>query len=148
MSSPRWLIGLLMVFVLLTIVSNIVEQADMLTAAQVAEVQEMTTQQLTGGKDPDTGGVITAGNNPLTVWQSIWKALTSEYSFWYKIDCTLTESECASAATYGVTGKWINSTDCCQIPNAWSIIRYVIFWPITVAMFVEIALVIRRFYGF
>ena len=146
MNSPRWLIGLLMAFAILTITSNIVERADMLTQAQVEDIQDMTTQELISSQDPYTGGTVTSGNNPISVLQAVWKAISSDYSFWYKVDCTLTQSECTGTNTYGVTGKWNSDTDCCQVANGWSIIRYIVFWPITIAMFIEIALTIRRFF--
>lgn len=139
MSSPRWLIGLIMLFVICTIVSNIIEQQAILTTTQVAELQGMTEQEIVSIQDPDTGGTGTSGSTPLSIWQNIWKALWAEYTFFYNVDYTVAEGDC--------TGTWDDDIGACRTPNDWMIVRYIFFWPMTVAMFVEIILTIRRIIG-
>ena len=106
----RWVIGLLMAFVLLTLIGNIVEGADALTAAQVAHMQEMTEMQIVEAKDPDTGSVVTYGANPLSVYDAITSAVTMDWAWLYDID--------------PATGE--------QTPNEFYIIWAAIYWPIMI----------------
>lgn len=85
----------------------------------MSDLEAMAPRQIIETKDPDTGAGVTTGNNVLAVWQSIWKALWFDYSFFYEDD--------------GVT------------PNDWMIIRYIFFWPMTVGLLIEIIMAIRRF---
>jgi len=128
-----------MLFVICTIVSNIIEETSMLTTAQVAELQGMTQQEIVAIQDPDTGGTGTSGSTPLAVWQNIWKALWAEYTFFYDVDYTVAEGDC--------TGEWDSDINACRTPNEWMVVRYVFFWPMTVAMFIVIILTIRRIIG-
>ena len=104
----RWVIGLLMAFVLLTLIGNIVEGADALTAAQVAHIQEMSEMEIIEAKDPDTGSSITYGTNPLSVYQAITSAITMDWAWLYDVDEAAGE----------------------QTPNEFYIIWAAIYWPI------------------
>ena len=46
-----------------------------------------------------------------------------------------------------VQGVWDADITACRTPNEWMVVRYVFFWPMTVAMFVQIILTIRRIIG-
>lgn len=98
----------------------------------------MTQQTYTESKEPDVGGITTTGMNPLTVLQTIGKALFFDYNFFYDVDYTLTEVQC-EAITGGV---WQSSTNSCRTPNDWMIVRYILFFPITIGMLVFLGLTI------
>ena len=137
MSSPRWLIGIIMAFVLMTIVSNIVEKADIMTASQVAEIQAMSEHTLSDVK-MDTGESFVTASTPLSALEAIWKAISADYSFWYRVDYDTTSAECEE-----VGGTWLDG-ERCQTPHPLIIIKYIVFWPISIAMFVELAFILRR----
>lgn len=139
MSSPRWLIGLVAIWVLLTIISNVVENVEIMTTGQVGELEAMTAQSLVESQDPDTGGVMASGMTPVGALEAIWKALTADYTFWYNVHYDMTEVQCDTA-----NGRWHSSISACQIPNDFMIIRYIFFWPLTVALIIELALILRR----
>ena len=95
------------------------EKQEMYTNAQVANIQAMRGQQFTEAKEPDLGGVVVSGENPLTVIDAIWSALKLDYSFLYDVDYTMTEADCD---TYKVTHSgtnWNADVSACQIPNVW-----------------------------
>lgn len=103
-----------------TLISNILEKQEMYTAAQVANIQAMKYQAFTEAKEPDIGGVVVSGENPLNVIGAIWQALKLEYSFLYDLHYDMSEAQCAAykAATNGST-RWNSSVSACQIPNVW-----------------------------
>ena len=122
MSNPRWLIGLLMAFILLTIIGNIIEGAGTLTAAQVDKIQQMTESQLIEAKDPDTGGIITYGGTPKSMIEAIIAALTMDWAWLYDID--------------PVTGE--------QTPNLFWMIWAIIYWPIMIGILFELFVLALR----
>jgi hypothetical protein len=120
-------------------ISNVLEQEDILTAAQVSDVQHMTEQQFSEQKEPNVGGLTTTGMNPLSVLNAIGKALFFDYNFFYDIDYTTTEVACEAGG-----GTWQTSTtpDSCKTPNEWMVVRYIFFIPITISMLFFIGLTI------
>ena len=122
MSNPRWLIGLLMAFILLTIIGNIIEGAGTLTAAQVDKIQQMTESQLIEAKDPDTGGIITYGGTPKSMIEAIISALTMDWAWLYDID--------------PVTGE--------QTPNSFWMVWAIIYWPIMIGILFELFVLALR----
>lgn len=129
--SVRWFIGLFMLFVINAIVSNILEQQDFLTAAQMAHIDGSTGVLLTEVKDPSIGGVFVSGTSTLEAWgHIIATAFTSDYSFFYDVDYTV-GSEVACTA---LGGTWNSVITACQIPNSFMILRYIFYWPVTAAV--------------
>lgn len=86
MGSPRWLIGLIMAFVLLSIVGNIIEQAGILTADQIGYLQSMTEAEMVEAKDPDTGGTVTYGGTPKSMIEMIVDAITMDWAWLYDVN--------------------------------------------------------------
>ncbi len=86
MNSPSWIIGLMFIFIMLTIVGNVIEKADILTDIQVAQINTMSTVQTVNTKDPDTGVATTFGNLGYGVIEAVVKAITSDFSWLYDID--------------------------------------------------------------
>lgn len=115
--SLRWIIAMVMFWLICTLLSNVIEQQDVYTTKQVAQINAMRTQQFTESKEPDVGGVTTTGTNPLTVLNAVYKSLTLEYSFLYDINYTYTEAQCALVSN----AKWQTDTVpvSCKIPNVW-----------------------------
>lgn len=139
MSSPRWLFAIVAIWVLLTIISNIIENVGMMTAAQVSELEAMAATTLVESQDPETGGIMASGMTPVGALEAIWKSLTADYSFWYDVHYDMTELECERSS-----GRWQDDISACQIGNDFMIIRYFLFWPLTVALIVELTLILRR----
>ena len=118
--GPRWIAAVVMFFLMCTLISNILENQQIYTQEQVASIQAMKYQQFTEAKEPDIGGVVTTGENPLTVIGAIWQALKLEYSFLYDVDYTMTEAECnAYAAVHPGGVGWNANVGACQMPNIW-----------------------------
>lgn len=122
MGNPKVLIGLMFVFVMLTIIGNIVEGAGTLTSAQVAQIQEMTESQLIEAKDPDTGGIVTYGGTPKSMIDAILSAITMDWAWLYDID--------------DATGE--------QTPNAFWMIWAIIYWPIMIGIMFELFVLALR----
>ena len=116
--GPKWILGIIMFFLICTLISNVIEKQEIYTTTQIANVQAMRGQTLTEAKEPDLGGVTTTGMNPLSVLDAIWSAIKLDYSFLYDISYTTSEVDCGA-----ITGaKWQTSISACQMPNGW--------WPL------------------
>ena len=127
-----------------TLISNILEKQDAYTTAQVANIQAMKYQQFTEAKEPDLGGVVVSGENPLNVIGAIWQALKLDYSFLFDVDYTMTEAECEAhkAAHSGTT--WNSDISACQIPNAWWTLWLVMIYGPTVGIAFYFALTLWK----
>lgn len=123
----RWVIGMLMIFILLTLIGNIVEGANTLTAMQVAHMQEMTEMGIVEAKDPDTGSTVTYGTSPLSVYEALTSAVTMDWAWLYDLDYGTTETACTAAGH-----KWNDDISACQIPNEFYIIWSILYWPIMI----------------
>jgi hypothetical protein len=130
--SPRWLIGLLMIWVLLCVVGNIIEGADALTENQVRMIQNMTAQEYIEAKDPNTGGVVTYGSNPFSIFDTIRKAITMDWTWLYDIDTSMAQADCSGGGM-----KWNATIPACQVPNDFMLIWAIIYWPITAGILIE-----------
>ena len=111
-------------WIICILLSNVIEGVDAFTSEQIAEINAMHGQQLSESKDPDVGGVITSGINPLTAVNAIWRALTLEYSFLYTVDYSKTEGQCNAISN----AKWQDATASCKIPNIWFLPFAVLMW--------------------
>ncbi len=124
--SVRWYIGLFTAFLLLTIIGNVIEGADILTGNQVSDIKStMEGAHVSQASDPTVGGVLTYGGVVSTAVNGIVKALTMKYSWLYDVDPT----------THAKT------------PNEYYWIWAVIWWPIVVGivfmLFMDLARLIR-----
>lgn len=119
-----------MFFLICTLISNIIERQAIYTTAQIADIQAMKSQQFTEAKEPDIGGVATTGENPLTVVNAIWEALTLEYSFLYDVRYDVTEAQCAMLDN----GEWNDDISACQQPNAWWVVWLILIYGPMVAV--------------
>ena len=129
--SPRWFIALFMLFIINAAISNTLESADLITSTQMTTIQQSSEVQLTEVKDPNIGGAFTSGTTSLTSWAAILsKAFTSDYSFFYHVDYTLTQAQCALVSG----GRWNTTITACQYPNEFMILRYILYWPLTAAV--------------
>ena len=112
--SPRWLMGLGMLFILLTITSNIIEQVGDTTGAfsedQVTVIEELTEVQFSSATEQE-GIVLASVDTTLTVLHAIWRMLWFDYSFF---------------------------------DGNWRPVQYAVFWPITIAMLLTLALTLWR----
>ena len=122
MGNPRWLMGMLFAWIMLTIIGNIIEGAGTLTTAQAAQIQEMTESQLIEAKDPDTGGIITYGGTPKSMIEAIISALTMDWAWLYDIN--------------PITGE--------QTPNSFWMVWAIIYWPIMIAILFELFVLALR----
>jgi len=122
MGSPRWLIGMLMAWVLLAIVGNIIEGAGVLTENQIGYLQQMTEAELIEAKDPDTGGTVTYGGTPKSMVEMIVDALTMDWAWLYDVD--------------EVTGE--------QTPNNFWYIWAIIYIPIMIGILFELFVLALR----
>ena len=86
MSTPSWIIGLLFLFIILTIIGNVIEKADIMTDIQVAKLTTMYTVETVNTKDPDTGAASTYGNLNYGIVEAIVKAIRSDFAWMYDVD--------------------------------------------------------------
>ena len=124
--SIRWLIGTFFCFLVLTIIGNVIEGADILTGNQVADIKEtMEGSHVSEAADPTVGGVLTYGGVAAVAIQGVVKALTMKYSWLYDVDPVTHE----------------------KTPNEYYWIWAVIWWPVVIGMvlmlFLELARLIR-----
>jgi hypothetical protein len=128
-----------MFWLICTLLSNVIEQQDVYTAEQVAQLNAMKNQQVVETKDP-TGGVVVYGINPTTVIDALLKSLTMEYSFLYDIDYTKTEAQCDLISN----AVWETDTtpDSCKIPNVWFLPFSILLWGPIIAVGIYIILTI------
>ncbi len=128
--SPKLWIGIFALFIVNAVISNIIDQQNLLTTAQMADINGASNFMLSESKNPTAGGLLGSGNISWENWGHILTtALTSDYSFFYDVDYTVaTEAACTTAG-----GTWNSTLPACQIPNAFMILRYFFYWPITVA---------------
>ena len=134
------MIGSIFAFLMLSIVGNIIEQADILTVTQVANIQEMTKMNTSEAADPTVGGVLTYGGAPKNVIDTIVATLTMDWTWLYTIDRGMTSVQCA--ATVGA--KWRSTIPGCQKPNQYYWIWAIIWWPIMVSLLFEIFIMLAR----
>lgn len=140
LGSPRWLVGTVFIWLLLTIVGNIIEYADVLTSAQVAEIQSMTNVNVSEAQDPTVGGVLTYGGAPKNVIDAVIKAIMMDFTWLYTIDKTKNQMECALV----VGSKWRASIPACQIPNQYYWIWALLWWPIMIGILFELVIMLAR----
>lgn len=129
-----------MAFLLLSVVGNIIEQADILTSVQVANIQAMTEMSTSEAADPTVGGVLTYGGAPKNVIDTIVATLTMDWTWLYTIDKNMTQAQCS--ATVGA--KWRSTIPACQKPNQYYWIWAIIWWPIMVSLLFEIFIMLAR----
>ena len=117
--SPRWLIGFTMLFIMLSVLSNVIEQADPLAENEMSVLSNLTAfQRVTG---TDIFGVVISGIGALgSTLTGIWQALSFDYSF--------LKSSATDDNFFGV------------------MTRYIIFVPCTIGMLFCLALAIRSAY--
>jgi hypothetical protein len=85
MLSPRWLIGITLILVLASMLSNFVDGYPMMTQAQADDVQGMKDSNIISVQNP-SGGLITYVNITVKALLLIGKALLWDYSFFHDID--------------------------------------------------------------
>lgn len=78
--SPRWLWGCAVLWVVLTIMSNVIEQLDPLTAANMTVLGRLTTYQHVEVADP-LGSFFAGAGTLLTMVGAVWDILWFNYSF-------------------------------------------------------------------
>ena len=139
-SSPRWLIGTIMAWIILAIVGNIIEGAAVLTNSQVAQIQTMSEINVSEAADPTVGGVLTYGGAPKNMVDTIIQSLTMDWTWLYTIDKSMTSVQCAAVAG----AKWRASIPGCQKPNEYYWIWAIIWYPIMIALLFELAILLAR----
>jgi hypothetical protein len=142
LGTPRWLIGTIFIFILLTIIGNIIEYADVLTATQVAELQTMTNINISEAADPTVGGVLTYGGAPKNVIDAVMKAITMDFTWLYDIDRATSQASCAAGVLQG--WKWNSALSACQKPNQYYWIWVLLWYPIMIALLFELAIMLAR----
>jgi hypothetical protein len=140
LDSPKWFVAILTIFLVLTLVSNIIEGIDYFTESQVADIQGMTEVQTSQASDPTVGGVLSYGGTPKSALDLFLKALYSDYSWLYDIDTTKTEAQCN--ATSGA--KWNSTDSVCMIRNEYYIVWFMIYYPIMAGVALSFGLMLAR----
>jgi hypothetical protein len=79
---------MLFLWIILTIVGNVIEKADILTDIQVSQISTMSTVETVNTKDPDTGAASTYGNLNYGVIEAVVKAIWSDYAWLHNDDGT------------------------------------------------------------
>lgn len=133
----RWVIAMIMFWLICTLLSNVIEQQNVYTTAQVRQINDMKTQQIIETKDP-TGGTVVYGLNPKTAIDAVLNSLTLEYSFLYDIDYTKTEAQCALISN----AKWQAATSSCKIPNVWYLPFALLLWGPLIAVGIYVILTV------
>jgi hypothetical protein len=85
MLSPRWLIGITLILVIVGALSNFVDGSPMMTQAQADDVQGMSDHSIVTVQSP-SGGVLTYINIASNALKLIGKALLWNYSFFHDVD--------------------------------------------------------------
>jgi hypothetical protein len=125
---------------LLTIIGNIIEYADILTATQVAELQTMTRVNVSESADPTVGGVITYGGAPKNVVDAVIKAIMMDFTWLYDMDKSMTQIQCATVAG----SKWNSTIPACQKPNQYYWIWAILWYPIMIGILFELVIMLAR----
>lgn len=87
-NSPSWFIGILMLWLILTVVGNIIEKVDILTDIQVLRIQQTAQAETVTTKDPNTGAASTFGNLNYGIVEGLWKALVCDFTWMYDVDAS------------------------------------------------------------
>lgn len=115
--SPRWVIGLIAIFAICTIICNTLDQQDVYTGSDMQIIGNLTTQHSLGGATDSTGSPFSFINSAVDFFKNLWKIMVFDYSFFKNPD--------GSA-------------------NEWAIVRYIVFWPLTIGMIFTLALYLRQ----
>lgn len=132
----RWIIGLIFIFMVCMLISNVIEQASPVSTREMTLLDAAVGFTTVEVNDPYTGigAVVQAG---LGVIEAIWNALWFNYSFWYNTEAGYTEANCEAGG-----GRYLDS-GLCQFPNGFMVIRYVLFWPMTIGFLFALAMALR-----
>lgn len=87
-SSPSWFIGVIFLWLILTVVGNIIEKVDILTDVQVLQIQQTNQAETVTTKDPNTGAASTFGNLNYGIVEGLWKALVCDFTWMYDVDAS------------------------------------------------------------
>ncbi|MFA5048959.1 MAG: hypothetical protein WC516_08100 [Patescibacteria group bacterium] len=139
MDSPKWFISCIFIFLVLTLVGNIVEGVSLYTEEQVAMINGMGQIQTSQASDPTVGGVLSYGGTPKSALDYFIKAVTADYSWLYDIDSTKTEAQCATAG-----GKWNSTDNVCMIRNEYYLVWILLYVPIMCGVLISFGLMIAR----
>ncbi len=123
----------------MTLIGNIVEQVDYFTDAQVEQLQGMTEIKTTEAADPTIGGVLIYGSSARNAIDAFIKAVTADYSWLYRIDKTMTESECTTAG-----GRWNSTDSVCMLRNDFYIVWLLLYYPIMAGVVITFILMLAR----
>lgn len=85
-NSPSWLIGICFLWLILTVVGNIIEKVDILTDIQVLRIQQTAQAETVTTKDPNTGAASTFGNLNYGIVEGLWKSLVCDFTWMYESD--------------------------------------------------------------
>jgi hypothetical protein len=85
MLSPRWLIGITLILVIIGALSNFIDGSPMMTQAQADDVKGMSDHSIVTVQSP-SGGVLTYINIASNALKLIGKALLWDYSFFHDVD--------------------------------------------------------------
>jgi hypothetical protein len=129
MSTPSWIIGLMLIFILMTVIGNVIEKANILTNIQMTQIRTASKMETVNTKDVDTGAAATYGNLNYGVLEAVVKALTSDFAWLYKIDKTKTAVTCVAAG-----GRWNSTSSVCMMPSQYYWIWILIYYPILVGV--------------
>lgn len=118
----RWLIGFCILFAVFTIMSNIIEYNDPMTADDATVWSDLTSFQTIEAHD-DTGAIFAGAGALWGMVKGVWRSLWFDYSF---------------------LRPRVDSNGVVIEQNFLGVmVRYILFIPCTVGMFFTIALAIR-----
>lgn len=119
-NSPSWFVGIIFLWLMLTVIGNIIEKQDILTSTQMAQIRTETQAETVTTKDPNTGAASTFGNVNYGIVEALWKSLTCDYSWLYKINADGTKT-----------------------PNDWYWIWVILYYGISAGIVIGLILTIR-----
>jgi hypothetical protein len=121
--SIRWLIGLVTLYILLTILGNTLDQQPQLvTSTEMSIAQSSTNYQSVNTTSPTMSTTGIVGNLLPSTLDGWAKMLSWDYSFWYE---------------YDIAGHKTGD-------SPWKIVYYIMFLPLTAGMIILLLQVLRQ----
>lgn len=136
--STKLFIGLLMFYVIAQILGNITDGGQMMTSANVADIQNMQDHGVTTSTDSSgaTAQFISTGTG---FFGTLAKVVTFDYSLFYDIDSTVTDATSCAA----IGGTWQTDYLTCKVANNLSILRYLLM-ALGVVIIIEAIILFRQ----
>ena len=124
MLSPRWLVGLILIYVVGLWASNWVDGNSILTVSDLNILDRTANITLTAGTNSDGVEIISASKD-ISTWKTVLNILTFNFSYFYDID--------------PITGT--------QTPNIWYMLIKIPMNAMMIIIGIFIVILIRQAFG-